>query len=791
MMKRLFFRLSLLSVLFLGSAFAAGPWVSLSGGVAGQDVPVRISGLLEQENVALLLVRPDESKISLHAVADDLGVASTHVNGLHVRIAGEYELLIRREFSDYVVAENFLISPASVSAYRSTSSADISSVAADGEQVSRIRVQIKDAHGNLISGVPVRAFSSRAEDLLVVSPQTNIHGEAVMKVSSHTPGVSSISILAGNVLLFERTELVFHLAITGTKAMGASDGIWNSLGQGVASIFEDPEEDTPVAYFSIEDIGAEVVAGQNLTVRVGAKDANGDVVMNYTGVVRFSSSDDRAVLPNDYTFVAEDQGWHTFYLSVMLQTPGMQTVAVHDLEDFRISGERNVTVSDGGGVVPLPDDQITVSIDIPINGATFSTSRITISGTATGCSLVQLKDGQIELIAELPVDASGTYVYQTPGLADGMHLFQATCVDDPTKVSELVQITIDRSPPQVMSAEFLPAGPILPGTEVILKVGASDDLSAVSCTMYGQIYNLASEDSKNFSGTLRAPATPGEYPVGCTLADLLGNKMTEPNAGVVVVDASLGMSMELIPSGAVAPLAKSTVRVSSINDLVSVNCVYLEQPFALVMQDALNFSGQITAPAEEGEYPATCTGLDTEGNQSTDTDSLIVALGGAGANIAPLPVSNVQARAEDDRITFFWSPAIDDGGIKNYRINYVPHRKEGSLGEGALSGEGGELGEGALSGEGLSQVNMVPGTRTQWYIDELEKGVLYDFQIIPINGEGIEGPGSEVITMSTLVEMEEVDHPAPPKTGGTTSWWFAIFSIIAGLGVVIILRRRA
>lgn len=761
MMKRLFFRLSLLSVLFLGSVFAAGPWVSLSDGVAGQDVPVRISGLLEQENVALVLVRPDESKISLHAVADDLGVASTNVNGLHVRTAGEYELLIRREFSDYTVAERFLVSPASVSAYRSTSLADIASVAADGEQVSRIRVQIKDAHGNLISGVPVRAFSSRAEDLLVVSPQTNIGGEAVVKVSSHTPGVSSISVLAGDVLLFERTELVFHLAKTGTKAMGAS-GIGKYL---QAQLFEDPEESTPIAYFSLEDIGAEVVAGQNLTVRVGAKDANGDIVTDYTGIVRFSSSDDRAVLPNDYTFVTEDQGWHTFYLSVMLQTPGMQTVAVHDLDDFRISGERNVTVSDGGGVVPIPDDQITVSIDIPINGATFSTSRITISGTALGCSLIQLKDGPIELIAELPVDASGTYVYQTPGLADGMHLFQATCVDDPTKVSELVQITIDRSPPQVMSAEFLPAGPILPGTEVTLKVGASDELSAVSCTMYGQIYDLAIEDSRNFSGTLRAPATPGEYPVECTLADLLGNKMTEPNAGVLVVDASLGMSMELIPSGEVAPLSKSTVRVSSINELVSVNCVYLEQPFALIRQDALNFSGEINALAEEGEYPVTCTGLDTEGNQSTDTDSLIVAIGGADANIAPLPISNLQAVAGDGKVTLMWSPAIDDDGVKNYRINF------------------------GTCGEELMEENVIPDARTQWYIDGLTPGVEQCFQVTPIDNSGIEGPGSTIISASAIAE--EADHPAPPKTGGATSWWFAIFSIIAGLGAVIVLRRRA
>ena len=310
-MKRLFLRLSLLSVLFLGSAFAAdGPWVSVSDSVAGADLPVRVSGLIDNEAVSMVVVRPDETKINLKASADEFGVVNTRIIGMHLRQAGEHELFIRREHSTHVVAQNFLITPSSVSAYRSTLLVENPSVEADGEHVSRIRVEVRDAHGNLITSAPIRAFSSRAQDSVISSPQSNDQGEAIVKVTSREAGVSTISVLVGDIIIAERAEIIFHLSKSGIDNVGAS-GIGKYL---QAALFQDPNESSEVAYFSIEDIGSEVVAGKNLTVRIGAKDADGNVVTNYTGTVRFSSSDDRAVVPNDYTFSAEDQGWHTFYL---------------------------------------------------------------------------------------------------------------------------------------------------------------------------------------------------------------------------------------------------------------------------------------------------------------------------------------------------------------------------------------------------------------------------------------------------------------------------------------------
>ncbi len=928
-MKKLFFRLSLACLVLMGTVFAAGPWINISPSIAGKDIPVRVSGLLENENLSLLLVRPDESKISIDVTANDLGVASFSIYGLHVRQAGSYELLVRREQSSHVIAEQFFVSPSSVSAYRSTQSVDISSLAADGEQVARIRVQAKDPHGNVIVNAPVRAFSSRAEDSVVAAPETNEQGEVIVKVSSNTPGVSSISVLVGDVLLFERTELVFHLANTGNLAMGAS-GIGKFL---QAQLFEDPKEEVPVAYFSIEDLESEIVAGENMTVRVGAKDADGAVVANYTGTIRFSSSDDRAVLPNDYTFVSEDQGWHTFYLSVMLQTPGMQTIAVHDLGDFRISGERNVTVSDSSGVVAIPDPTPEVRIDVPVNGSTFSSSRITISGTAVGTSLVRLTDGPTELISALPVDSSGKYVYQTPRLAEGIHLFQATSVEDPTVVSEVVQVTIDRSPSKIMSLEIVPKEGVSPGMNVLFTIEAEDELSSVSVEIDGQKCDLEMETPKVFSKTCLAPFSKGEYSISTTLIDLLGNKITDPNAGTLLVEGFQG-TMELIPEGTVLPLTYSTIYVRSLNklsnvtcqfigseheletkdsknfsseiqapeslgeysvpctmtdlqgnktteirtlkvgslsveldptgsvlpltettilaqsfgELSSVSCGLLGQTYNLTSSDSKNFSTKVFAPAAQGIYPVDCVGTDLQGNQMVDTQMLTVgdwatALDSEGEipalteviasaqslselasvnceiagktyslassdsknfsvpfiapetsgvypvkfigmskegvemtdvknliiesseNIPPLPASSVHTLPGEKRVTVLWSPAVDDKGIKNYRINFGKNETT------------------------LFDVNLTPDARTQWYVDGLEPCVEMYFQVTPIDQEGLEGPGSIIVAGTPF--CDKVEHPAPPKTGNSTSWWFAVFAIITGLGMVLFLRHRS
>jgi hypothetical protein len=62
----------------------------------------------------------------------------------------------------------------------------------------------------------------------------------------------------------------------------------------------------------------------------------------YRGTVRFHSSDPRAVLPGDYTFVPADNGSHAF--RVTFRTPGSQTVTVTDDRGERLPASAAVWV---------------------------------------------------------------------------------------------------------------------------------------------------------------------------------------------------------------------------------------------------------------------------------------------------------------------------------------------------------------------------------------------------------------------------------------------------------------
>jgi adhesin/invasin len=71
-------------------------------------------------------------------------------------------------------------------------------------------------------------------------------------------------------------------------------------------------------------------------VIVYAVDAYGNRATSYTGTVHFSSSDDTAVLPADYSFTAADNGWHVFL--VTFRKRGKQSLTVTDTADGTITG---------------------------------------------------------------------------------------------------------------------------------------------------------------------------------------------------------------------------------------------------------------------------------------------------------------------------------------------------------------------------------------------------------------------------------------------------------------------
>jgi hypothetical protein len=131
-----------------------------------------------------------------------------------------------------------------------------------------------------------------------------------------------------------------------------------------------------------------VVAGRPFALTVTAIDEWGNTASTYSGTVHFSSTDQGARLPYDYTFGTADAGAHTF--EAALQTPGLQTILIQDTRTATLAVALTAVVEDSpvpwpseggrphqhhplhigsgsyeGSLAPLtPDQQLLMSVDI-------------------------------------------------------------------------------------------------------------------------------------------------------------------------------------------------------------------------------------------------------------------------------------------------------------------------------------------------------------------------------------------------------------------------------------------
>ena len=760
-------------LLFGGVTFAATPQVTVPDSIAGEDIDVRVSGLFSQESVDLQVVRPQQNSVMMTAQADEFGILRSTLHNLHFHTAGDYSLNVFRDME--TVSQDFHVFAGSVSAYRSEIAFRDKSIEADGEAEARFSVTLRDAFGNPVVGESVKVFSTRNEDAVIAGGTSDEYGYVNGKISSRTPGISTISVLVGEMLLFEKPEVVFFLSgsLLGNVGSGVGDFIENfeSYGMGEAlqtSLF--PEGDEDVAYFSLENIKTDVVIGQNITAKVVARDKEGEVVPTYRGTVRFSSSDDRADLPADYRFIAEDQGSHTFFLAFTFQTPGNQSLAVHALEDLRRAGEIELKVTLGGGSITIPQGEESISLITPRPG-TYRSERVTITGEAQKIDAITITDGPTLLVEGLKVDVRGNFLYQTPRLGDGMHIFKAASTANDQLVSNEIIIRVDQSPPQNISVMIAPEGYLEKGQPFTVTITADEPLSGANSIFQG-ILTAHEMQGDAFVATLTAPKESGEYPLDVNAADILGNQIDFPNADIIIVGgeenaiAYSNISVDITPTGRLKKGQPFTVTITATEPLSSADSVF-QGYLTAYHREGDAFVATLNAPQTAGRFPLDVKAINLSGNQ-TDFPRVAIIIVGDDL-VAPTTATNVSAESGDGKVTLFWSPAKDDSGIANYRV---------------------EFGD-AETGEG--DFNIVPDNRTQWYIDGLSDDKEYFFQVIAIDEMGNESPISEKVFAMTAGSTMHSVAPEPDeleKSGGTAPFWPIIIAVLAGGGILLLSKRR-
>jgi len=95
--------------------------------------------------------------------------------------------------------------------------------------------------------------------------------------------------------------------------------------------------------FTFDELPTSFVAGISFGFDLVARDANGNVIEDFVGTVRFGASDADARLPADYTFTLADAGRHPFG-GVAFETAGAQTLTASS-DDFSSDADIDVVAA--------------------------------------------------------------------------------------------------------------------------------------------------------------------------------------------------------------------------------------------------------------------------------------------------------------------------------------------------------------------------------------------------------------------------------------------------------------
>ncbi len=490
----------------------------ISDARAGEESTLTINADSNQE-IALTLTQPDDSERDFTVTTKEDGKAKFTLPADALEMAGTYTLSARHWYSKSGSAEEEFEVTAGLAA-SSNSRVSFSQSKLEAGQSAQMVLFLADEYGNPIRGHALTITPSQSSVEVYTSEfATSDKGQMTFTVSGSGSGVVSFSI-------FDVTE--------GQNILGQAQLAFSG-DESVALA-----ENGPIDSFNISGLSSQTLASSQESITVKAVDADGFTVLDYTGTIRFSSSDSEAALPDDYTFTADDQGEHTFSLSIKLITPGDQTLTVTDVDEITVNGETSTEV-----VTTLGDESSSSSTDYNTNFETtdftrdgdftlvspatgsYSSSTIEVQGEGEyGNTAVVMVNEEEAGRADIAFDNSFDYTLQ--GMEDGTYGVYVNIVDADDKVletSNAEKVTIDTTPPTLNSISADPDSGLAAGDTVTITVLSESDLESAAILFQDEV-NVMEETatSGKYQVTLVLPTTAGDYSMDVNLSDSLGNE---------------------------------------------------------------------------------------------------------------------------------------------------------------------------------------------------------------------------------------------------------------------------
>jgi len=386
-------------------------------------------------------------------------------------------------------------------------------------------------------------------------------------------------------------------------------------------------------------------AGVTHTVAVTAVDAYGNAAASYGGTIHFTSSDAQAVLPANYTFVASDNGVHTFQASTTLKTAGLQSITATDTVTSSLTGsEANITVNPAAAhtltVVGFPSPAVT-----GVAGNFTVTAKDPYGNTATGYTGIVAFTSS-DSLAVLPGHAtltSGVGTFSATFNTVGTQSLTATDTVSSSITGSQTGIVV--SLPATVVTEFLVTGfstSVTAGQAGTITVTAENSLGQTVTSYTGTVY-FTSSDSQ--------AALPANYTFTSSDRGAHTFSVTLKTAGTQSVTATDTVSSSILGSQTginVNSAAASTFVVSGYPSTVVVGT---PSNFTVTAKDAYNntatgYAGTVAFSSSDpsASLPANSTltngagtfsaTLNTLGTQSlTATDTLTASITGSQTGI--------------------------------------------------------------------------------------------------------------------------------------------------------------
>ncbi len=567
---------------------------------------------------------------------DEKGDASFVIPGSDLQSAGTYELDASYDnlFLKGSATSEFTVVASEPDATHSRISFSSSILQAD--QSSMMSVVLQDAYGNPVQGHPLNVVpDSSAVQVLTSEFGTNDKGQMNFTVIGNGEGIVQMSVF--DATLGKTVLGSAQLALKGGPAVNDSVTL---------------AESGPVDSFVINGLDSQSVAGKDLSVTVKAIDADGFTVTDYTGTIRFSSSDDQASLPNDYTFLAEDQGEHSFSLGVKFVTPGTQTLVITDIDNVRTNGDDSteVVTSEQAGTDYTSDFETTdfiregdFELISPASGS-YSNSTIEVQGEAEyGNTAFIFVNG--EEAGEADIEFDNSFAYTLQDLEDGTYEIHVEIRDDQDTVKETSsseQVIIDTQAPELVSISVDPETGVKAGDSVNVVVLSEKGLDEASILFQDEVYTMSeTTTSGKYQVSLVAPDAEGDYSMDVLLVDDLGNEVQFRDQATltvgaatetpvvetpVVTEGSIQKVTNVSAKGGVERVALSWDAPDSALAIAYYRVYYGPSPsalFALSETTDSTTNWTITDLIADELYYFTVTAVDVEGNESEAGEAVL------------------------------------------------------------------------------------------------------------------------------------------------------------------------